>query len=442
MIKETISKCLDLLRTKDYKLILNEVGAGTPVYNQLVQVPGFSMRILGVESNNDMDFTRVHNNIPSDIRLVSDNVVGNLADYTRTRILTTICLRSEYKKAFDETVVLSNTVQISTDNNCVSHGWFCIMIGNIERYYHYTLPNIARSKQIELIGQIGVDLLTSVLIDDYESVNGFIDDYYEGHKENKNEHIETLLKFNNSDTFASTNYNQDNVIVFRHDNEDRRFNNIFRNNDKPIILYKGSFNPITTAHIKIGEYLRDKYNADLYYVISLNHRLGKTLDYKNLSKRIKLINDLGFDVIVNTKPYFLDMYKNCETQFNYNNHKIYLPMGDDIYDIFRKDNVNHYLSFPSVQKKMGEANIDPYLERFYPNAIFNIFNRNKRNVINDLNTVLEDFNIINGSSTKIRELIDKRGVSVISMTDIIQIYKSLTEEQQRIIFEHLQKWNN
>lgn len=391
-------KILSNLSFGDIKLVLNEVGAGTPVYNMLASRSGLASKyVLHVESNNDMEFSRSWNGINSSERMVSESTSNRLACRTLESIQTH--LRGDENHVYG----LSNTVQISEQINpekdsCVSHGYFTFYKDEFYSVnYHYTLPrSLKRSEQIEMIGFIGIEILNYELNGVYPT-NEFID-YSSNGLYNL---LELMMK-------AKDKNNHNNAIVV--DNgKIKRLNDIFRNDNKDIVIYKGSFNPVTTAHLNTINYVKNKYDIEdknVYFCISLAHREDKVIDINTIIHRIELLNKIGFKVIVDTKGYFNDIYNACTYTNDYNGQKIHLPLG---YDVLRKliDDCDLYF------KDCGMS-LDLMFQTLFKHAIFHAFDRgnkcetNKQNIIHEKEYVESSI-----SSTEIRQILNDENYSLL-----------------------------
>lgn len=412
---ESLLNDIDLGSTK---IILNEVGAGTTVYNLLASKPGLSSKhVVFVESNNDIEFTRLYNNIDESIRLVSK-------ECSEILIMKSIERTQKFVKNHGNDVCgLSNTVQLGSkdlnDNDIsVSHGYFTFIKEHVTQSFHYTLPkNWSRKDQIKMIGIIGLEIINYCL-NSVIPKNGFID-YCDD--------LNTLLLFNMTSDRYNINIGHDNAFVINN-GEIERFNTIFRNDNKDIIIFKGSFDPVTSAHLNTLNYVTKKYNIDnknIYFSISLQHRNSKTITNESIINRINLLNKLGFKVIIDTKPYFNDIYNICINNIDYKNQKIHFPLGYDV-----------LIKLLDDCEKESNYNLKSHFINNFSNAIFHAFDRiEKCNIHDDIsNIILEnDFNEMFVSSTKIRESIKNNNLHELE-TYYDNIYN---KDLKKIIIEHI-----
>lgn len=380
----------------NYKLVLNEVGAGMPVYSKLALYRGISSNfVLTAESNNDIEFTKKYNNIDDSLRLVSEEVSKILAKNTFTRA------RKYYKE--NNLISISNTVQLSTDNNVISHGYFTFINSDKKVYtYHYTLPDDVRATQIDLIGYIGLDILCHHLCGT-KMCNGFIDYTNEG--------LKKLININlNKDSYSKTmNHNTsfivDNGVV-------KRTDDVLRNsNGEDIMIFKGSFNPITPTHIDIFNNINVK-KENKYFCISLVHREDKDITEQSIINRIKVLNKLGYKVIIDTIPYFNDIYNVIRYSPTYKGQKIYFPLGEDVWNRL-------YLDVDS-QNKCKYTKTKHLFRIIFKNAEFILFNRNNRldtHKVPNAKTLIINHDI-NMSSTNIRALLKDKNYK-----ELYNIYK-------------------
>lgn len=409
-------KITSIKNGKDFKLILNEVGAGTPVYNLMVSVPSFaSKHIVHVESSNNMNFNRMYNELPEDIRFVSDRVSRLLINNTIVRALS--CLDSETELNI---YGLSNTVQITSTNGGTSHGFFTFfsMLDKEYKTFHYTLPNAvlySREDEIKLIGIIGLDILDHC-INGTKLTNGFIDDI-------KGQTITTLvdteyvftldktkklkdlidININNEKSLAQEISTNNAFIV--NDGNVERFDYILSSGE-PILIYKGSFNPVSDAHIKMFEHSIKKNNIkkeNAYFCLTLGHRDDKEISSDSMVKRIELLNKLGYKIIVDTLAYFNDIYHRCTLSGHYKNNTIIFPLGYDVYEKLIHDCSNNF------DEEVNTSLFVIHFNLFFTHAKFNVFIRDE--VEKEYKTFnshyMDDFKQIDVSSTMIREALKR-----------------------------------
>ena len=84
-----------------------------------------------------------------------------------------------------------------------------------------------------------------------------------------------------------------------------RLEDLIRSAKDGLIVYKGSFNPITNAHLNLMSESSKKFpNYKTVFSISLN-TFGKSIsDWSNVVERIRLINKLGYGVLICRDPMF------------------------------------------------------------------------------------------------------------------------------------------
>lgn len=376
-IEQNLNNLRELTPT-NVKVILNEVGAGMPVYTKMVSVQGVSSRlVLHAESNNDIEFTKEYNSLIFDKRLVSKYNSYILAYNTKIRV------EKYYKRTDIDIYSLSNTVQMANNDNCTSHGYFSILNSTKGfTHYHYTLPtNLSRQEQIDLIGLIGLEIL-NYHINGIEMTNGFIDYTSEG--------IKKLVELNMLPNRLSTEMNFNTAFYVNTDNEVCRFNEIFRklNDDQNLLIYKGSFNPVSPGHLHTMGIATDENNIsenNRYFCITLGHRLDKKISSQSMVDRIELLTSLGYQVIVDTMPYFNDIYHHVIKCLDYNGCKVVFPLGEDVLKRLYDDCTINFQKVNDVELTIKEIN--KMFEVYFLSAIFYAFDREEKAEVYDVKNI-------------------------------------------------------
>ena len=294
---------------------LLEVGAGVPIANEIFNYGGASKTVYSSESYYSRDaFSRMFGE--SKCRAVS---AEKLKDINENISVLTDLKNNVYN------TVLSTTFQLSEDIKYSTHGWISLNIKNESiRYYHVSLhyPN-NRTNYIKNIGEIGILLLDSK--NKSIPLNCYIDVVLD-------ENLKPLYK--ETLEFISSN-SDDTMSVFKCDGSIDRLESITRDIDT-LVVYKGSFNPPTLSHKEIIETSYNAYQGNKKGVLCLSYNTfqkGKQ-SVESFLDRIELINLMGWDVLITSKPLFKDTYDSIRLKFKGN---IVFPMGIDTLNRMSKD---------------------------------------------------------------------------------------------------------
>jgi nicotinic acid mononucleotide adenylyltransferase len=260
-----------------------EIGAGLPISTRLLSVAGAS---------NTVDYTLSPYSKESCIKFFGDSKQRSVSrehiDY--------IAKKAGFIKDGYETFVLVTSFQLSRGNeDVISHGWIGIYFcdKNIYEEYHVDLSNIFNIETA--LGDLGIALLHNFLFPNDEPLpvyyanivysSGCINPYA------TLRHIES-------------NGYYDNGVIFLPNGKITRIAEYVRGLDN-ILLYKGSFNPIHNDHINFitSPNLPD---GTPIFMISLHTNYKDDNEIKDILKRVELINNLGYPVIVNRFGTFKD----------------------------------------------------------------------------------------------------------------------------------------
>ena len=283
------------------KVMIVEIGAGVPISSLLFSITGASKTVYAIESPYSREaFDKKYGNIDS--RAVSSERIHHIFKY--------------YKPIDndDYNTVIVTTFQIGDETNKIStHGWIGIKTVNSLKYYHVSLHEpLIREEYIKIIGKIGIQLL-----------NG---GYF------KNSYIDIVLNedfscdYYSTLEFLSRNIETDQMSVFKRDGIIDRLESVTRT-DNEIVLFKGSFDPISSAHEEVMVECKKLYpKSNQMFEISVNTFGKGKVNIESLFNRIELINKLGYDVIVNSQPLFKNTFDFIRNKFK---GKIIFPMGLD-----------------------------------------------------------------------------------------------------------------
>lgn len=306
--------------------ILIEVGAGCPVYNELCQHPNTASKIvLYAESPNNWEYNQEkykHNSV----RAVS------------TEILDAFVVKHSNSNS-NSNFILANTIQIANTPDVQTHGWFCLSTKNKRIHYHFTINGfMSRTEYSKIIASIGLDILASQ--NDISKLdNGYIDSMINYTNTEIINHKETLQCIINGKLNINNKHNTTTVIS--KDGRILRLNDLLRKtNNRDLVIFKGSFNPIHNHHLNLIDAVDKKLPGNLTVLsISIQNRnINKKIDLDNLLNRIYLLNKLGFDVIIDSLGKYNDSYNTLTNHVDFNNIKsLNYIMGGDIMKRFLQD---------------------------------------------------------------------------------------------------------
>lgn len=284
-----------------FKLV--EIGAGVPVADLILSSPGASKIVYETEC----PYGSAKEKYGITHRMVSREAVE------------TIFKNTEFKN-FNTLVITS--FQIPSENDVVPHGW--VLIGfkyDENKFVHYTfhvtlqhlyLKEHSRKYYIERLGKVVIELI-SAFEDKYGGLNL------------------SNVKTGNVDYGTPNVLNQHNLntVICFENNLPVRFEDISRKYSS-INLYKGSFNPVHSAHLEIAKIAENRNEqSKTFFAISRNiYQKGKVAT-DDLKERIRLINSYGYPVLVFDDGFFYDNVLAVRNRFS---GKVNPIMGADTFN--------------------------------------------------------------------------------------------------------------
>jgi nicotinic acid mononucleotide adenylyltransferase len=227
------------LQDSDLFFRILEVGAGMPISNQIFEYEGASKVIYSAESYYSKDaFNQRFGK--TEIRAVSAEHLWVILNDPQTQ-------RDLENKVYNSLVATS----FQLGENISNHGWILISTPQKTRYYHISLPHFTnRRGLIKDIGYLGVYLMTTHIHN--TSLGGlFIDIILDEHLQPVVDEILSSISDSNI---------RDTASVFTPLGSVERLEYITRDAEY-LILYKGSFNPISISHKEIMEESKRIYNT-------------------------------------------------------------------------------------------------------------------------------------------------------------------------------------
>lgn len=298
--------------------IFIEMGLGNPVSSKLCEVSGASNTIFCAENPYNDKYSRKLFGIEG--RIVSLEAVHKIMNSDHVTNLW-------FKDSKINTVFVSS-FQIGNRNDKSTHGYVGIKYKDEVKYYHISNhASLNRGNYIHYIADTCLDLLDISRKDaEYFDIDGAWDS-------NLNPLLSDTLEFIGKDKGETFTYIQDGKIL--------RLEDLLRSSNDGLIVYKGSFNPITNAHLKLmSESSKQFPNYKTCFSISLN-TFGKGVsDYKNIIERIRIINKLGYGVLIYNGPKFDEIH--LDLMLKYNKEIVYV-MGSDTLARYLHSPCNPYL---------------------------------------------------------------------------------------------------
>jgi nicotinic acid mononucleotide adenylyltransferase len=383
-----------------------EVGAGVPTANKLYSFRGASKTIFSSESY----YAREAHD------LIFGECTSRAVSYERLRdcIFNSEGIESDMSKGLYNTV-LATTFQVGhmNEKGFSTHGWIGVNFGTPEeddvedyvinniKYYHISIhKEMSREEYINTIGEIGVKLL--------HCKNEFVpSDCY----------IDMVLDENGVGDFLSTlnsiadsNVNQQ-AVVFKATGGVDRIESITRGIEN-LIIYKGSFNPVTIAHQEVVNKTVEQYeNSKFVFSISVDTYQKGKVDIVSLVQRISHINSLGYDVLITNNGLFVDCLEVLRTKYKGN---IVFPLGVDTInrlstDYYEEKGIKYGVDFSEVVTTwVGNFDTEKF-EKDFENCEIVCFSRDDEEVDPLLDTGLVSHMEQKHegiSSSKVRELFE------------------------------------
>jgi nicotinic acid mononucleotide adenylyltransferase len=340
-ITEQFEIGLQKLRDKNQKGILIETGAGSPLYAELCDRPNTASKLVYFAlSPTSWDYTKYKCKIHKDQRAISKETCHDM-------------IRSQMYENYEHTnYIFVNSIQIGNDEQTQTHGWIGISLKENYHtwntyYYHFTIDNYYQAKnRKELILQIR-EICLDVFVNPTQPTNGYIDMAFEEiisndiSPINSRSSIKILLNQKIQNTLAE-HYCDDTYICFKK-GKLIRFNDVLREAPKNFILYKGAFNPIHPEHINLINKTQESIpNSEIWLMISIENRdPKKVIEVDNLMKRIGMITEMGYNVIVNTKGLYFYSNLQIVNHLDFKDKKLYQLMGDDTLTRLIEDDGNN-----------------------------------------------------------------------------------------------------
>lgn len=348
-----------------------ELGCGAPFVNTLCSIEGASNVFYGGESPYSKEYIREKFRVRKGERFVSKSTVQ--------KILDSISLNLE------PNLGIATSFQLGNENRS-THGYVGIKDLTGSWIYHISIhEEINRPDQMNKIGETIVRLVY-----DYCCTQITIPYVDLMHSKDKDQLSYLLAALPNNDT----------TTVFMIDPKDgkiKRLEDLLRSSPKGLILYKGSFNPLTNAHVEVLNRTEELYPGyKSVFCISTN-TYDKSFSEEEDLLRIKSLLSFGKPILVTNQARFGPLSKIIGRKYKEN---IVFPMGSDTWDRLFDCN---------------EKNIFNVFDDIFPANLI-IFDREenkekvKKNHGVSKGTQLIEFQPLNNStsSTEVRQLIREK----------------------------------
>ena len=172
----------------------------------------------------------------------------------------------------------------------------------------------------------------------------------------------------------------------------------------PIIIFKGSFNPVHKNHIYIAELVEKIYGVKPIMMISANVYQKGWINSDKLLLRVEMLNDLGYSVLVNKDGYFNNNTAYIRQKFN---RPIIYVVGSDTFNRILNST---YKILNNVSNTIRSIEINKFKADF-ENVFFVVVNRPNNKLEKDVKYVKDYYTVFaehpdfyDISSTKIREM--------------------------------------
>lgn len=284
--------------------IFIEMGLGNPVSSKLCEVPGASNTVFCAENPYNGDYSKKLFGIEG--RIVSLEAVRTIMNSAKIHYL-----QKEDPKI---NTVFVSSFQIGNDNDKSTHGYIGLKYKGKVEYYHMSIHcPLNRALYINSIQETCLSLLE---VFGRGVNNSDIDGVWDSN-------LNPLME----DTFEYISRDKGDVLTYIQDGKILRLEDLIRSAKDGLIVYKGSFNPITNAHLNLMSESSKKFpNYKTVFSISLN-TFGKSIsDWSNVVERIRLINKLGYGVLICRDPMFDFIHESLTLKYD---KEIVYTMGED-----------------------------------------------------------------------------------------------------------------
>jgi nicotinic acid mononucleotide adenylyltransferase/nicotinamide mononucleotide (NMN) deamidase PncC len=306
-----------------------ETGAGCPVANEIFQISGASKTIYGSTSPYCKE--------------LQEAMFGVVTRSVSPEFCAKVIQRIELDAKSGCNTVYVSSFQIADKPGMITHGWIGLNYKGIIKAYHITITSqTERARIIQLIGSIGLRILfcknDMIAFSDmfqtesamYSCIDIIMDDL-------GNSYIEEAIQQCDNGLNNHVTIDKDGHLI--------RLEDVLRKGD--LIMMKGSFNPAHNHHLEILQATMKAYpTATPVFAISLDTYDKGHLNVNNVVGRVKMLNKLGYTVIIMRKGLFAQNTYSLRNHRHFAN-KIIFPMGTDTLNRL----IVHYDKFEKMEKE-------------------------------------------------------------------------------------------
>jgi len=326
-----MKKLIEDLHDNPIFMKIIEMGCGSTLMNTLCEVAGASNTVYWAKAPYSREYIQRAYAIPKTQRIVSKETIE--------RILSS-----------EELTEQVNTIYVSSFQigpGVSTHGYIGIKNDVGEFIFHISIhEEMKREEYLKLIADIGIKLVGAWIEGSESKIQfDYIDAEWEFGAPAPSVLIDDIHKSNKFSAFL--------IKKGRWTDGPKRLEELLRTPSKGLIVYKGSFNPLTIAHDELRKKTEKLYPGyDFVYCVSLT-TFDKTTTWANLTERIF---NLSFknDVLVTTEPSFSKLIEICGQKAP-NKHLVF-PMGHDTWVRLFRDHEHNPLDIEKMKATFVVAN--------------------------------------------------------------------------------------
>jgi len=318
----SLNKAREINQDKSIYGTFAEIGAGQEVARYFFIAGQASWTVAKTISAYDMIFSdEIYGKEPSG-RYVCQSRVNKMLDKEYSLLLRRLkATRGSESRFF----AFANTVATSTKKAYPSHGWLGVRFQH-QRFsepsqvvIHAKLIDLNRLQQQETLGILGVDLIHACYYH-YQSATAFLNGLTENIKRDSIEIDYVKVEGPAFEGYSNPILNLELVnqawshTCFIDSDGDAKLlaDSIY---NKPIILQRGQFNPVTITHVdimeKASQFQKKEFGFEseavrIFELTTFLLTVDGKLDSKSFIHRMQMINKLGFPVLVTN---FKEFYK-------------------------------------------------------------------------------------------------------------------------------------